>query len=104
MLIMYHFTFHNLFKSRKDVSLSEVFALLNWSSVGYYKVYMFLKFRVIECEYIVKISRGVVKHVYKVLLFRFVKVRHKIPLITKYPREDAGGLSREYVLRIPSVS
>ena len=21
-----------------------------------------------------------------------------------YPREDAGGLSREYVLRIPSVS
>ena len=24
--------------------------------------------------------------------------------IYKYPREDAGGLSREYVLRIPSVS
>ena len=23
---------------------------------------------------------------------------------TKFPREDAGGLSREYVLRIPSVS
>ena len=22
----------------------------------------------------------------------------------KFPREDAGGLSREYVLRIPSVS
>ena len=25
-------------------------------------------------------------------------------LVTNYPREDAGGLSREYVLRIPSVS
>ena len=44
---------------------------------------MFLKFRIIDGEYIVQISRGVAKHVYKVILFRFVKVRHKIPLITK---------------------
>ena len=44
---------------------------------------MFPKLRVIDGEYIVKISRGVVKHVYKVVPFRFVKIRHKIPLITK---------------------
>ena len=44
---------------------------------------MFLKFKVINGEYIVKISKGVVKHVSKVALFPFVKVRHKIPLITK---------------------
>ena len=34
-------------------------------------------------EYIVKISKGVVKHAYEVVLFRFVKARHKIPLIIK---------------------
>ena len=43
---------------------------------------MFLKFRVTDGEYIVKISRGVVKQIYKVVPFRFVKVRYKIPLIT----------------------
>ena len=36
---------------------------------------MFLKFRVIDGKYIVRISRDVVKHVYKVVPFRFVKVR-----------------------------
>ena len=38
---------------------------------------MFLKIRVIDGEYIVKISRGVVKQVYKVVLCRFVKVRQQ---------------------------
>ena len=42
-----------------------------------------LKFRVIDAEYIVKVSRGVVKHIYKVVPFRFVKIKLKIPLITK---------------------
>ena len=28
----------------------------------------------------------------------------KVGPVSVYPREDAGGLSREYVLRIPSVS
>ena len=32
--------------------------------------------------YIVKISRGIIKHVYEVMTFGFVKVRHKVPLIT----------------------
>ena len=36
---------------------------------------MFLKFRVIDGGYIVKISRSVVKLVYKVVAFRFVKVK-----------------------------
>ena len=40
-----------------------------------------LKFIVIDGEYIVNISTGIVKHVCKVILFRFVKVRYKIPLI-----------------------
>ena len=35
---------------------------------------MFLKFKVIDGEYIVKISIGIVKHVYEVILFRFVNV------------------------------
>ena len=35
---------------------------------------MFLKFRVIDGEYIVKLSRGIVKHVYKVILFRFLRL------------------------------
>ena len=43
---------------------------------------MFHKFRVIDGEYIVKIPRGVVKHVYEVITFRFVKVGHKVPLTT----------------------
>ena len=45
------------------------------------------QFRVIDDEYkkmyIAKISRGIVKYVYKIILFRFVEVRYKIPLITK---------------------
>ena len=52
---------------------------------------MFLKFRVIDGEYIVKISRGVVKHVYKVVLLQFVKVRHKIPLITNKNKSAING-------------
>ena len=43
---------------------------------------IFLKFRVIDGEYIVKISRGIIKHVYEVMTFRFLNVRHKVPLIT----------------------
>ena len=39
---------------------------------------MFLQFRVIDSEYIVKIAIGIVNHVYKVILFRFVKVRQKL--------------------------
>ena len=38
---------------------------------------MFLKFRGIGGEYIIKISREIVKHVYKAILFRFVNVRHE---------------------------
>ena len=49
---------------------------------------MFLKFRVIDGEYmyIVKISKSIVSHIYKVKLFRFVKVRHKINLIKPIKR------------------
>ena len=35
---------------------------------------VFLKFRDIDGEYIVKISRGIVEHVYKTILFRFVEL------------------------------
>ena len=42
----------------------------------------FLKFSVIDGEYIVKISRGIIKHVYEVMMLGFVKIRHKVPLIT----------------------
>ena len=41
---------------------------------------IFLKFRVIDGEYIVKISRVIIKHVYEVTTFRFVKFRHKVPM------------------------
>ena len=44
---------------------------------------MFLKFRVIDDEYIVKISRGVVKHVYKV---------HKFALKKKLWKRSMSGL------------
>ena len=43
---------------------------------------MFLKFRVIDCENIVKISRGIVEHIYWIKTFRYMKVRYKVPLIT----------------------
>ena len=33
-----------------------------------------------DCENIANILSGIVKHVYKVILFRFVKMSHKIPL------------------------
>ena len=33
-----------------------------------------------------------------------MSVMYTIGYVEIYPREDAGGLSREYVLRIPSVS
>ena len=48
---------------------------------------MFLKFRVNDGEYIIKISRGVVKHVYKVVLLRFVNQK---TLITQRLRDDLG--------------
>ena len=70
-----------IFKSKKEVSLPEVFALFNLSSAGYISG-MFLKVRVIDRKNIVKISRGIVEHIYGVKTFRFVKVRHKVPLIT----------------------
>ena len=38
----------------------------------------FLKFRVIDSEYIVQISRVI----YEIMTFRLMKVRHKVPLIT----------------------
>ena len=70
-------------KSKKEVSLAEVFALSNCCSAGYISGICFLKFRVIDGENIVKISRSIVKHIYEVKkTFRFVKVRHKVPLIT----------------------
>ena len=45
---------------------------------------MFLKFMVIDGENIAKISRGVVKRVYKVVMFRFVLI--EIPIICWYTR------------------
>ena len=67
-----------IFKSKKEVSLSEVFAKV---LLDIYQEYI-SKFRVIDGEYIVKISRGIIQHVNEVMTFRFVKVRHKVPLIT----------------------
>ena len=43
---------------------------------------MLRNFRVIDGEYIVKIWKDVVKHVYNVAPSRFVKVGHEIPLIS----------------------
>ena len=42
----------------------------------------FNKCRVINGEYIVKISRGIVEVVYEVKPFGFLEVLHKIPLVT----------------------
>ena len=36
--------------------------------------------------------------------YKYLVLGHKIHVYIFCPREDAGGLSREYVLRIPSVS
>ena len=41
---------------------------------------MFSKYRVINCEYIVKVEH--VEHVYDVKPFGFLEVWHKIPLVT----------------------
>ena len=43
---------------------------------------MFLKLRVNDGEYIVKISKDIVKQVCEVIWFRLVKVRHEVRLIT----------------------
>ena len=43
---------------------------------------MFIELRVMDGEYIVNISRGIIKHVYEVMTFRLVKVRYKVPVIT----------------------
>ena len=40
---------------------------------------IYLTFRVIDSEYIVKISRCIFKLVFEVMPYRFVKVRHKLP-------------------------
>ena len=61
-----------MFKSKKDVSLSEVFALFKFSWI--YVRNMLSKFRVINGEYIVKISRGIVELVYEVKPFGFLEV------------------------------
>ena len=96
-----------IFKSRKEVSMSEVFALFS-CSVGYFTYALCIVcrlgclsyncarylpfslyiwnmcpiFRVIDGQYIVKVLRGIVKHVHKVVPLRFVKITHKIPFIT----------------------
>ena len=49
------------------------------------------QFTVVDDIYTVKISRGIIKHVYKVILLRFVKVRHKIPLITNKNKFAMSG-------------
>ena len=70
-----------IFKSKKEVSLSEVFALFNCSSAGYISGIYFsnsgLSMVNISSRY-----RGIIKHVYEVMAFGFFKVRHKVPLIT----------------------
>ena len=71
-----------IFKSKKEVSLSEVFASLTEVLLDIYIRNMFVKFRVIDGENIVKISRGIVEHIYEVKTFRLLKVRHKVPLVT----------------------
>ena len=44
-------------------------------------------------------------HLSRSLYLNFFEKPYRFHLCVKYlPREDAGGLSREYVLRIPSVS
>ena len=45
------------------------------------KAYLILSY-LIDVEHIVKISRGIVQHVYYIISFSFVKVRHRIHLIT----------------------
>ena len=40
----------------------------------------------------------------KIHLYTYIAVSGKVGPVKPVPREDAGGLSREYVLRIPSVS
>ena len=62
-----------IFTSKKDVSLSEVLALFNSSSLGYIS-YRFSKCRVINGEYSVKISRGIIELVYEVKPFGFREV------------------------------
>ena len=59
---------------KKNMSLSEVFALFNRSSLGYISnIYLgFSKFRVINGEYVVKISRDIVELVYEVKPFGFL--------------------------------
>ena len=70
-----------IFKSKKEVSLSEVFALFNCSSAGYISGIYFSNS---GGEYIiVKISRGINKHFYEVMTFRFVKVIHKVPMLAR---------------------
>ena len=53
-----------IFKSKKEVSLSEVFAYSTEVQLYIYIRNMFLKFRVFDGENIVKISRGIVEQVH----------------------------------------
>ena len=68
---------------------------------------MFLKIRVIDGEYILKISRGIVTHVYKIALLSCVKVRHRIPLIEKKIRYNMSKVcahrNPHYVVDIPCL-
>ena len=41
---------------------------------------------------------------HKTAYYMYTLFHSEMQLLILYPREDAGGLSREYVLRIPSVS
>ena len=60
-------------KSKKEVSLSEVFAYITEVLLDIYQKY-FLKFRDIDGEYIVKISKGIIKHVYMNMTFRLLTI------------------------------
>ena len=64
---------------------------------------MILELRVIDGEDIVKISRDVVKHVYKVVPFRFMKVKHKTPLITKKQNKSAMSGAHFVPIGIPTI-
>ena len=43
---------------------------------------MFLRLRVSDGEYIINVSRGIIKNAYEVISFIIVKVRNKTPLVS----------------------
>ena len=61
-----------------DNSYSEVFVFFFQQLLKFSWIYiriMCFKIRILDGEYIIKVSRGIVKHVYKVIPCRFLKVR-----------------------------